>query len=63
MILEFFYDAFKVIKFFFGLGALVGLFSIGLVLLWFALRVVVRYGLRGQPVDRFVPLRKLFLDL
>ena len=63
MILGFLYDVFKVIKFFFGLGALVGLLSIGLVLLWFALRIVVRYGLRGQPIDRFVPLRKLFLDL
>ena len=52
-----------VMKFFFGLGALVGLIGIGLVLLWFALRVVVGYALCGQPVDRYVPLRKLFLDL
>ena len=62
MILEFLYNVFKVIKFFFGLGALVGLSGIGLVFLWFALRVVVRYALRGQPVVRYVPLRKLFLD-
>ena len=62
MILEFLYEVFKVIKFFFGLGALAGLISIGLVFLWFALRVVVRYVLRGQPADRYVPLRKLFLD-
>ena len=52
MILEFLYNVFKVIKFFFGLGALVGLSGIGLVFLWFALRVVVRYALRGQPVVR-----------
>ena len=63
MILGFLYDVFKVIKFLFGLGALVGLIGIGLGLLWFALRVVVRYALRGQPIDRYVPLRKLFLDL
>ena len=63
MILGFLYDVFQVIKFFFGLGALVGLIGIGLVFLWFALRVVVRYALCGQPVDRYVPLRKLFLDL
>ena len=63
MILGFLSNVFTVIKFFFGLGALVGLMSIGLVLLWFALRVVVRYALRGQPVERYVPLRKLFLDL
>ena len=63
MILGFLYDVFKVIKFFFGLGALVGLIGIGLVLLWFAWRVVVRYALRGQPVDRYIQLRKLFLDL
>ncbi len=63
MILEFLSAVFKVIKFFFGLGALAGLIGIGLVFLWLALRVVVRYALRGQPVDRYVPLRKLFLDL
>jgi hypothetical protein len=63
LILEFLSGVFKVIKFFFGLGALVGLIGIGLVLLWLALRVVVRYALRRQPVDRSVPLRKLFLDL
>lgn len=63
MILGFLYDVFRVIKFFFGLGALVGLIGIGLVLLWFVWRVVVRGALRGQPVDRYVPLRKLFLDL
>jgi len=63
LILGFLYGVFKVIKFFFGLGALVGLLGIGLVFLWFALRVVVRYMLRGQPVARYVPLRKLFLDL
>jgi hypothetical protein len=62
LILEFLSAVFKVIKFFFGLGALAGLMGIGLVLLWFALRVVVRYALRGQPVDRYIPLRKLFLD-
>ena len=63
MILEFLYDVFTVIKFFFGLGALVGLLGIGLVFLWFAVRAVVRYALREQPVERYVPLRKLFLDL
>jgi hypothetical protein len=63
LILEFLYDVFKIIKFFFGLGALAGLMGFGLVFLWFALRVVVRYALRGQPVDRYVSLRKLFLEL
>jgi hypothetical protein len=63
LILEFLYDVFNIIKFFFGLGALVGLLGIGLVLLWFVLRVVVRYVLREQPIDCYVPLRKLFLDL
>ena len=63
MILEFLYEVFTVVKFFFGFGALIGLIGIGLVFLWFALRVVVRYALCGQPVDRYVPLRKLFLDL
>ena len=63
MILEFLDDVFRIMKFLFGLGALFGLIGIGLVLLWFAWRVVVRYALRGQPVDRYIPLRKLFLDL
>ena len=52
MILGFLSDVFRVIKFFFGLGALCALLGIGLVLLWFALRVVVGYA-----------LRKVFLDL
>ena len=63
MILEFLYDVFKVIKFFFGLGALVGLIGIGLLFLWFFLRVIVVRALRRQPADRYVPLRKLFLDV
>jgi uncharacterized membrane protein len=63
LILEFLYDVFTVIKFFFGLGALVSLIGIGLVLLWFFLRAVVGYALRRQPADRYVPLRKLFLDI
>jgi uncharacterized membrane protein len=63
LILEFLYDVFTVIKFFFGLGALVSLMGIGLVLLWYFLRAVVGYALRGRPADRYVPLRKLFLDV
>ena len=63
MILEFLYGLFKVIKFFFGLGALVGLIGLGLLFLWFFLRAVVVHTLRRQPADRYVPLRKLFLDL
>jgi hypothetical protein len=63
LILEFLYDLFKVIKFSFGLGALIGLIGIGLLFLWFFLRAVVVHALRRQPADRYVPLRKLFLDL
>ena len=62
MIVAFLADIFSVIKFFFGLGALFALLGIGLVLLWFALRVIVGAALRGQPADRYLPLRKLFLD-
>ena len=62
MILGFLYDVFTVVKFLFGLGALVGLIGIGLLLFWFFLRVVVVYALRRQPTDRYVPLRKLFCD-
>jgi hypothetical protein len=63
VILGFLSDVFRVIKFFFGLGAFCALLGIGLVLLWFALRVIVGYALRGQPAHRYVPLRKVFLDL
>ena len=63
MILGFLYDVFRVMKFFFGLGALCVLLGIGLVFVWFTLRVVVGYALRRQAVDRYVALRKLFLDL
>ena len=60
--LAFLSDVFTVIKFFFGLGALFTLIGMGLVLLWFFLRAIVGYALRHQPRDRYVPLRKLFLD-
>lgn len=63
MILGFLYDVFHIMKFFFGLGALFGLMGIGLVLLWFFLRAIVGYALRAQPADRYVSLRKLFLDV
>jgi uncharacterized membrane protein len=63
VIVGFLSDVFRVIKFFFGLGAFCTLLGIGLVLLWFALRIVVGYALRGQPADHYVPLRKVFLDL
>jgi hypothetical protein len=63
LILEFLDDVFRIMKFFFGLGALFGLIGIGLVLLWFALRALFGYALRAQPADRYLALRKLFLDL
>jgi hypothetical protein len=63
LIVGFLYEVFTVIKFFFGLGALLSLIGIGLVCLWFALRIVVRYALRRQPVDRYVPLRQVFLEV
>ena len=51
MILGFLYDVFRVMKFFFGLGAFCALLGIGLVLLWFALRLVVGYALLYKHVD------------
>jgi len=60
--LAFLHDVFTVIKFFFGLGALVTLIGMGLLCLWFFLRAVVGYALRNRPADRYVPLRGLFLD-
>jgi hypothetical protein len=63
LILGFLSDVFRIMKFLFGLGALFGLIGIGLVLLWFALRALIGYALRAQPTDRYLALRKLFLDL
>jgi len=63
LILGFLSDVFRIMKFLFGLGALFALIGIGLVLLWFALRTLVGYALRAQPADRYLALRKLFLDL
>jgi len=63
LILGFLHDVFRIMKFLFGLGALFGLIGIGLVLLWFALRALIGYALRAQPTDRYLALRKLFLDL
>ena len=62
MTLPFLHDIFTVIKFFFGLGALFTLLGMGLLFVWFFLRAIVGYALRDQPADRYVPLRKLFLD-
>lgn len=62
MLLEFLHDIFRIMKFLFGLGALFALIGIGLLLLWFALRALVGYALRAQPADRYLALRRLFLD-
>ncbi len=56
------YGLFVVFKYIFGLGALLGLVGIGAMLLWFALHVIVRFGLRNQPADRCLWLRQLFLE-
>ena len=63
MILEALHDVFVVLKWLFGLGALMTLLAIGLLLLWFAARAVVVRALRNQAVDRFPVLRKLFLEI
>jgi len=63
MILEALHDAFVVLKWLFGLGALMTLLGIGLVLLWFIARAVVVRALRHQAADRFSVLRKLFLEM
>lgn len=49
-------------KFIFGLGALLALIGIGVMLLWFALHLIVRFSLRHQPADRYPLLRQLFLE-
>jgi hypothetical protein len=53
---------FAVFKFIFGLGALAALLGIGVGLLWFALHILARLGLRNQPPDRYPLLRQLFLE-
>jgi hypothetical protein len=63
MILEALHNVFTIVKFLFGLGALAGLLGIGLVLLWFLGRAVVRWVLRGQSAERYVAARKLFLEM
>ena len=63
MILEALHDVFVVLKWLFGLGALMTLLGIGLVLLWFIARAVVVRALRHQAADRFSVLRKLFLEM
>jgi hypothetical protein len=60
--MQFLHDVFSVFKFLFGLGALFALLGIGLVLLWFSLRLVVLRLLLGQPAERYPGLRKLFLE-
>jgi hypothetical protein len=59
--MAFLHSVFTVIKFLFGLGALGMLIGIGLVLLWFALRLIVRASLTHQPTERYPCLRKIFL--
>jgi hypothetical protein len=53
---------FVVVKFFFGLGAMLTLLGIGIVLLWFVLHHIVRLGLRNQPSNRHQTLRQIFLE-
>ena len=60
--MEFLHGVFTVLKFLFGLGALGALLGIGLVLLWYVLRFIVRMTLQDQPADRCLLLRKLFLE-
>jgi hypothetical protein len=60
--MQFLHDVFSVFKFLFGLGALFALLGIGLVVIWFALRLVVLRLLTGQPAERYPGLRKLFLE-
>ena len=54
---------FVVLKFLFGLGALVALIGLGVGFLWFVCHVVARYTLRHQPASRWPWLRKLFLEI
>ena len=63
MILTALHDVFVVLKWFFGVGALLTLLGIGSVLLWFAARAIVVRALRNQSADRFTVLRKLFLEI
>lgn len=60
--MDFLHGVFSVFKFFFGLGALGALITVGLLLLWFLLRFIVRLLLQRQPGDRNPLLRKLFLE-
>jgi hypothetical protein len=53
---------FVVLKFLFGLGALITLLGIGLVMVWFILYHVVHLMLRHQPTSRYRGLRLLFLE-
>lgn len=62
MIASFLHDVFAIVKFLFGLGALFGLLGIAGLLLWFLGRFIVKRFLRGQPAQRYLPLRKLFLE-
>jgi hypothetical protein len=57
-----FHGIFGVVKFFFGLGALVTLLGIGLIFLWFVMHILVRFGLRSLPANRYPRLRQLFAD-
>ena len=60
---DFLHGIFAVLKFFFGLGALVTLLAIGIALLWYALYHIVRLMLHNQPTNRYQGLRRLFLEM
>jgi type IV secretory pathway TrbD component len=62
MIATVLHGAFAMVKFLFGLGALFGLLGIAGLLLWFLGRSIIRRCLRSQPVQRYLTLRKLFLE-
>jgi hypothetical protein len=60
--MAFWYNAFAVFKFMFGLGALCTLIGLELVLGWFFIRFLVKCVVLAQPANHCPRLRKLFLE-
>ncbi len=63
MILTALHDAFLIVKFLFGLGALGGLLGVGAIFFWFFLRSIAVYLVQHDAENRYAFLRKLFLEV
>lgn len=63
MIFDAFHEVFLVVKFFFGLGALGGLLGIGVIFLWFSVRIFLGSYSSREGSQKNQAIRKVFFEV